>query len=246
MPIRIGIAGWSIPRQHAEVFPAEGSHLARYAQVFSCVEINSSFYRPHRPATYQRWARATPEYFRFSVKAPKAITHQSALAPTRVQLEDFLDEARHLADRLGPILFQFPPRQNFDATQVRAFFALFRDLYPDGDAVVEPRHAEWFGPEADEILEQFQLLRVFADPRPTPSAKIPFRYGNLVYHRLHGSPRIYYSSYAAEYLETLAATLAAYPPATEVWCIFDNTALGAAIENALALIQSIQRIGQPE
>jgi uncharacterized protein YecE (DUF72 family) len=71
--IRIGCAGWSLPRVEQERFPAAGSHLERYASVFDAVEINSSFHRPHRPATYARWAAAVPSSFRFSVKLPKTI-----------------------------------------------------------------------------------------------------------------------------------------------------------------------------
>ena len=72
---RIGCAGWSIPKAHAGAFPAVGTALERYAQVFDCVEINSSFYRSHRPSTYERWAASVPDHFRFSVKMPKQITH---------------------------------------------------------------------------------------------------------------------------------------------------------------------------
>ena len=78
--MRIGTAGWVIPRQNAEMAAGEGSHLERHARVFRCVEINSSFHRSHRPATWARWAEAVPEDFRFSVKFPKAVTHQAKLA----------------------------------------------------------------------------------------------------------------------------------------------------------------------
>ena len=76
-PIRIGTAGWSIPKEHASAFPVEGSHLERYGAVLDAVEINSSFYRPHRRATYERWAEAVPERFR---SLPGAILHGPAVA----------------------------------------------------------------------------------------------------------------------------------------------------------------------
>src|SRR5690349_12428290 len=69
--VRVGCAGWSLPKEHADRFPAEGSHLERYAACFPAVEINSSFYKPHRPTTYARWAASVPPDFRFSVKVPK-------------------------------------------------------------------------------------------------------------------------------------------------------------------------------
>src|ERR687894_400456 len=79
LSIRIGTSGWSIPKAHDAPFRASGNHLERYASVFNAVEINSSFYRPHRPATYERWAASVPEEFRFAVKIPKAIPHERRL-----------------------------------------------------------------------------------------------------------------------------------------------------------------------
>ena len=78
-PVFVGCAGWSIPRQHASYFPSEGSHLERYARFLPAVEINSSFYRPHKPATYARWAASVPDGFRFLFKLPRAITHERRL-----------------------------------------------------------------------------------------------------------------------------------------------------------------------
>src|ERR1700735_1262435 len=77
--IRIGTAGWSIPKYCAGEFPVGGSGLERYAARFNCTEINSSFYRPHRRTTYERWAHSVPAGFRFAVKLPKAITHERRL-----------------------------------------------------------------------------------------------------------------------------------------------------------------------
>ena len=244
--IRVGTAGWSLPRAHAQHFPASGSHLERYAQVLAGVEINSSFYRPHRPSTYARWAASTPGCFRFSVKAPRAITHECALAPGPEQFKIFLEEVSHLSSRLGPILFQLPPRQAFSAPQARAFFMLFRDLYPDGQAVLEPRHPGWYDEDAEQLLREFQIARAVADPPPAPQATRPGGDTSLVYHRLHGSPRIYYSSYPAAWLDNRAATLSASTLAmeqatSETWCIFDNTASGAAADNAVQLSQLLSR-----
>ena len=77
--IRIARAGWSLPKEHQVHFPLDGSHLSRYAAVFDGVEINSSFYRHHRPETYARWSSSVPETFRFAVKVHRAITHDTCL-----------------------------------------------------------------------------------------------------------------------------------------------------------------------
>src|SRR3954466_15219517 len=88
--IRIGTAGWSLPRQWRDEFPADGSHLERYASIFTAVEINSSFYREHKRAVYEARASAAPHRFRFAVKLPRAITHDQSLVAADVLLEVFL------------------------------------------------------------------------------------------------------------------------------------------------------------
>ena len=146
--IRVGCAGWSIPKEHADRFPAEGSHLARYAGRFPAVEINSSFYKPHRPATYARWAASVPAGFRFSVKVPKVATHERRLVDTDDVLDSFLAEATQLGDKLGPLLVQLPPSLTFSADVAERFFASLRD----GSTATwpcEPRHPTWFEPEAE-------------------------------------------------------------------------------------------------
>ncbi|MGZ3233287.1 MAG: DUF72 domain-containing protein [Croceibacterium sp.] len=91
--IRIGTAGWSIARDAADRFPAEGSSLQRYAARFSAAEINSSFHRPHRVSTWERWRDSVPDAFRFSVKVPKLITHELKLVECGEALDRFIGEA---------------------------------------------------------------------------------------------------------------------------------------------------------
>ena len=107
--LRVGCAGWAIPSQHAHAFPAQGTHLERYAQRFTGVEVNSSFYRPHRPTTYARWAAAVPDPFQFAVKMPQEITHTRRLVEVTALLERFLTEVQSLGAKLGPLLLQLPP-----------------------------------------------------------------------------------------------------------------------------------------
>src|ERR671911_3236047 len=91
--VRIGTAAWSVPKEHAEPFPVTGSHLERYSAVLNAVEINSSFYRPHRTTTYERWAASVPESFRFAVKVPKSVTHERRLKDAGDLLDQFVSEA---------------------------------------------------------------------------------------------------------------------------------------------------------
>jgi uncharacterized protein YecE (DUF72 family) len=234
VPIAIGTAGWSIRSEHKPQFPSEGTHLERYARRLNAVEINSSFYRPHRPATYQRWAASVPDGFRFAVKVPKEITHTKRLANTAEDLDRFCGQCKALGDRLGPLLVQLPPSLDYQPDIARPFFAALRERVRGGVAC-EPRHASWFTAAVDQELASFEVARVAADPAPAQGAEVPGGWPELVYYRLHGSPQIYYSAYGPEVLRSVADDLVAraYGGAT-VWCIFDNTALGAATENALS------------
>lgn len=238
--VRIGCAGWSLPRASWPQFPDTGTHLQRYAQRFNAVEINSSFYRPHQPATYERWAAAVPATFRFSVKLPKTITHEKRLRDCAAQLHGFLAQACALGDRLGCLLVQLPPSLALDARVAASFLQTLRNLYT-GPIALEPRHASWFAPSADALLHSFEVGRVLAEPILFEAGAWPGGWPGTVYLRLHGSPRIYFSSYDNALLDRLAARLVLEAAAADtVWCIFDNTASGAATENALYIRRAVQ------
>ena len=230
--VHIGTAGWSIPRAVADAFPASGTGLERYAARFNAAEINTSFYRPHRRATYERWAASVPEGFRFTVKLPKAITHEARLADCEPLLARFAEESGGLGKKRGPILVQLPPNLAFDAERARTFFTMARATL--GPIACEPRHASWFALEADALLDEHRVARVAADPARVPDAATPGGWRGLAYFRLHGSPRIYRSGYDGEALRHWAGKL---PPQADTWVIFDNTASGRAAQDALAFRQ---------
>jgi uncharacterized protein YecE (DUF72 family) len=237
--VRVGCAGWSVPKEHGDRFPEEGTHLARYAARFPAVEINSSFYKPHRPTTYARWASSAPAEFRFSVKVPKVATHERRLIDAGDILDSFLAEATQLGDKLGPLLVQLPPSLKFSADIAERFFAALRARF-DGDVALEPRHASWFEPEAEQLVTTHRVARVAADPAVVPAAAEPGGWDGLVYYRLHGSPKVYYSAYPDQYLDSLAKTLVKAAKSADVWCIFDNTAAFAATGDALTTRRLVQ------
>src|SRR5471032_108049 len=233
---RIGCAGWSIDKDAAPRFPADGSHLERYAAVLNAVEINSSFYRPHQAATYARWADSVPETFRFSVKLPRRITHELRLRDCWQELERFMGEVRQLKDKLGCLLVQLPPSLRFDDSVAAQFFLQLRQR-SSCMLACEARHASWFDTPATALLQQHAITRVRADPPAgQPGPHIPTT--DLAYLRLHGSPKIYYSDYPAAFLDTLATELREHATPGS-WCIFDNTAAGAALFNALDLVDKV-------
>lgn len=241
MPIRIGVAGWSIPAALASRFPATGTHLERYGARFPAVEINSSFYRPHRRTTYARWAASVPPTFRFSVKLPKTITHERRMTDCRALIERFAEETGGLGDRRGPILVQLPPSFAYPGAIAEHFF---NDLNAaiTGPIVVEPRHASWFVPAVSHMLERLRIARVAADPaRPSPAAQ-PGGWRGVAYFRLHGSPRMYESMYTKEAIDAHAHIVRSLAlRGIDVWTVYDNTTYGAATQNALELMEMLAR-----
>lgn len=248
-PIFVGCAGWSLPKASAEKFGGQGTHLQRYATRFNAVEINSSFYRPHRRTTYERWASSVPESFRFAVKVPKAITHTARLEPAEGLIAKFLSEVSGLGSRLGCLLVQLPPSLRFDPAVAGEFFESLSAAGPGKYVAVvcEPRHATWFTGQAEQLLDRFGVSRVVADPPPVPEASTINVTAPTEYLRLHGSPHMYYSAYSPEFIGHCAERLVASSRAGRMsWCIFDNTAAGAAIEDALLLQEELARLQASE
>jgi uncharacterized protein YecE (DUF72 family) len=131
-----------------------------------------------------------------------------------------------------------PPSLALDIEIAQTFFTGLRDRFA-GPVVCEPRHVSWFTSDADRLMADFRVARVAADPAATAVGGQPGGWTGLVYYRLHGAPHIYHSSYPDEYLDSLARKLADMASSKEVWCIFDNTAAGAATKNALGLAQRL-------
>ncbi|MDM0035914.1 DUF72 domain-containing protein [Variovorax sp. J22P271] len=233
--LQLGCAGWSLARAHRDRFGAADSQLASYATRLPAVEINSSFHRPHRRETYERWAASTPPQFRFSAKCPKTITHELRLQQAMPALDGFLAQAAGLGPKLGCLLIQLPPSLGFDAASARRFVMGLRARH-DGAVALEARHPTWFDAAADRLLARARIARVLADPVLFPAAAVPGGWPQLVYLRLHGSPRRYWSRYDDALLRQLAERLAvAQRSGARCWCIFDNTAAGEAVPNALTL-----------
>ena len=241
--LRIGTAGWAIPRPCAQNFPQSGSGLQRYATSFHAAEINVTFYRLPRPQTLARWATESPEGFSFAVKIPKAITHQRRLVDTAELLDAFLSGIRYLGTKLGPLLIQLPPSLAYDDA-ASGFFRFLRTKY-DGPVVCEPRHASWFADEPSASMIEHRIARVAADPARHAVGELPGGWGAITYFRLHGNPRPYYSAYGPSRLQVIAEQLLS-SRAAETWCIFDNTASGAALQDAIELAAIVGDRAAPE
>lgn len=237
--LHVGVAGWSIRKEHAHLFGGEGTHLQRYASRFAAVEINSSFYQSHQRDTYERWAKTVPAAFRFAVKAPKLLTHEACLEEVGAPLAQFVHQLGGLGRKLGCVLVQLPPSLAYDPRTVETFFAAVRARYR-GPLVCEPRHPTWFTGAADRRLDAHGVGRVGADPPCADDGGEPAASTRVIYYRLHGSPVMYHSRYDAAYLDRLGARMRSFRR-TPVWCIFDNTARGAATINAIELLAALSQ-----
>ena len=168
---------------------------------------------------------------------PKAVSHEAKLECEAAVLEKFLGEVRVLREKLGPLLLQMAPSFAFDERVARGFLSMMRGMY-EGALVVEPRNASWFGDEADELMKEFRVARVAADPARVVEAAVCGGWEGIRYWRLHGSPRMYWSAYSAEFLRGIAEAMKAGK--SECWCVFDNTASGAALADALVLKEMLR------
>jgi uncharacterized protein YecE (DUF72 family) len=228
---RIGTAGWSIPANERSTLPQSGSVLEKYADCFNAVEINTSFYRPHKTTTYEKWATQVPPYFSFAVKLPRDITHHARLMDIDQPLRKFADEVIGLGEKLGCLLVQLPPSFAFSLALMRSAFSLLHTVF-SCPIVCEPRHISWFSREVDWFLQDAGVTRAAADPALCPAAAVPGGDLHTSYYRLHGSPQMYYSDYSAVDIQNYARLIVEKKLSNSTWCIFDNTANGCAFSNA--------------
>jgi uncharacterized protein YecE (DUF72 family) len=142
--IHIGTSGWNYPEWKGTFYPPDlkpAGMLAYYAERFSTVEVNNTFYRMPTQKAVDGWAATVPDSFRFVLKAPQRITHFARLRDVDDSVRFFCDTARTLGDKLGPLLFQLPPNFNLDTGRLADVLAL---LPPDVRAAFEFRNATWF------------------------------------------------------------------------------------------------------
>ena len=167
------------------------------------------------------------------------MTHEHRLVGCEVPIGEFIAQAQGLGEKLGCILVQLPPSLSFERGTASPFLEVLRSRWP-GATAVEPRHLSWFGAEADACLADFRIARVLADPVLHAPGAQPGGWQGLTYLRLHGSPRMYYSAYPPDLISALGKRIVqAAQGGSTVWCVFDNTASGAAADNGLALQRAV-------
>jgi uncharacterized protein YecE (DUF72 family) len=238
--IHVGTSGWQYKdwrgRLYDERLPQD-RWLARYAQVFSVVEVNNSFYRLPERATFEKWRRRTPDGFTFVVKASRYLTHLKRLKDAEDGVKLFWERAAGLGPKLGPVLFQLPPRFPADPARLRDFLSwLPREMR----AAFEFRDVSWMNDEVLRLLDDGGYAFVLAD---RPGFRGPLIVtGGWSYIRFHQGTRVG-SDYRKSKLRRWAERIASLP-ARDVWLFFNNDHGGAAVRDALFLRDLLGRSEQ--
>ena len=232
--IHIGTSGWSYDHWKGPFYPGDlpnSRMLEYYAQHFRSVEINSSFYRLPEKKTLQHWYECTPNDFLFSAKASRYITHMKKLREPNKTVPPFLKRISTLNGKLGPILFQLPPRWRFNEARLREFLG---SLSKEFRYAFEFRDHGWLNPRTFELLAQHNMsFCIYELEGFTTPAEITADY---IYVRLHGPGDAYQGSYTDKALAGWAGTfMDRARQGKTVYCYFDNDQLGYAAKNAARL-----------
>jgi uncharacterized protein YecE (DUF72 family) len=236
--IRIGVSGWRYTPWRGHFYPkklAQARELEYASRIFPSIELNGSFYSLQRPTSYAQWAGQTPPGFVFAVKGGRYITHMLKLRNIETALANFIASGLfELGDKLGPILWQFPPMMRFHPEVFEDFFSLLprtteeamwiahahddrlqgrHSLAPAADRplrhAVEVRHESFVDPAFIALLRRHGIAWVVADtPRPWPLFEDVT--ADFIYMRLHGATELYQSRYTGEQLDRWAACMRAW------------------------------------
>lgn len=238
-PWHIATSGWHYSHWRGNFYPLElapADWLAFYAQTFSSVEVNNTFYRLPSVQTVQSWAQQTPPDFIFAVKASRLLTHMKKLRDCAKALARFLSVVEYFGGKLGPILFQLPPNWQIDCPRLESFLKV---LPVEHRYAFEFRHASWHCQQVYELLSQhdiafcqYELAGYVTDDIVTT---------DFAYVRLHGPNGAYGGNYSDTALRRWAARLHAWQPRlTTSYLYFDNDEAGYAVKNARRLLHLCQ------
>lgn len=238
--VLIGTSGWSYNHWEGPFYPKSLSKqqwLAFYAQHFSTVELNASFYRLPQKSTFAKWRASTPKNFIFAVKASRFLTHVKKLNEPEEPWGLLFERATALRSKLGPVLFQFPPnwRQNLDRLD-----KFLKILPEEQEYAFEFRHPSWFNQNTYQLLKgkRTAALCIADSPRYPCFFEItaPF-----TFIRMHGGQELYGSKYSDKELKKLAQKIKQYQKeGLKIYAYFNNDAYGYAIENALTLREMLK------
>jgi uncharacterized protein YecE (DUF72 family) len=234
--IRIGTSGWCYPHWRGRFYPrglSAAGELAFYARHFGSVEINNTFYRLPERRTLAAWRDSVPRDFLFAVKASRYLTHMKKLAAPAAAVRRFFRRIEVLGGKLGPVLFQLPPRWRCDAPRL----GVFLDALPGGlRYAFEFRDRSWLTEAVyDALARRNAALCIYELASFQSPARIT---ADFAYVRLHGPAAAYRGCYSPRALTGWARRLRQWAAdGLAVYCYFDNDEAGYAAHNALQLVR---------
>ena len=259
--IRVGIGGWVYKPWRGEFYPKslpQSRELTHASRHLTSIEINGTFYSTQKPASFKRWAEETPDGFVFSLKGPRYATHRRVLAEASSSIKRFLTSGvSELGEKLGPILWQFPPAKTFEPDDFAAFLALLPPTL-DGRAlrhVVEVRHESFCTPAFTTLLREHAVAVATVDSDKHPL--IADITSDVVYARLQGTSEKIKTGYKPSVLDTWASraqawagggvppdlpTIAEPPRANGARDVFIYMIAGAKVRAPAAAMALIERL----
>jgi uncharacterized protein YecE (DUF72 family) len=240
--ILVGTSGWQYRDWRGRLYPdklPQRQWLEHYAQAFATVEVNNAFYRLPERSTFENWRARTPDDFEVTVKVSRYLTHIKRLRDPQEPVARFIDRARGLGDRLGPVLLQLPPTLRADAG---ALSETLRQFPPDVRVAVEPRHPSWWTDEIQKILERYGAALSWADRQGRPVTPL-WRTADFGYLRLHHGRASPAPSYGRAALTSWVRRLADVFGDATAYVYFNNDPGGAAVRDASAFARIAARRG---
>lgn len=239
--IYIGTSGWHYKHWKGTFYPAtisDEEQFGFYSSKFKTVEINNSFYKLPAVATFNSWRKGSPDPFLFSVKASRFITHLKKLKLDKEGVKLFFSRIRYLKEKLGPVLFQLPPRWKCNPERLRQFLSILPSTY---QYAFEFRDTSWYNQQTYDLLKEFDcafcIYELAGHHSPMEITS------NLVYVRLHGPAMDkYQGSYSLLQLKRWAKQCTAWrEQGKDVYLYFDNDQAGYAAFNAEKLLQLLRQ-----
>jgi uncharacterized protein YecE (DUF72 family) len=240
-PIHIGTSGWHYSHWNGPFYPNDlrkEDFLRYYCSRFATVEVNNSFYQLPSEEALLNWRDSTPAGFIFAAKASRYITHMKKLKDPEKHLPILLERLEILGEKLGPILFQLPPRWRLNLERLEVFLKALPGRFR---YAFEFRDPSWFDRRAYEALAEhggaFCIYELAGRRSPAEVT------ADFVYVRLHGPGEAYQGSYSTGALQGWADRFGRWvQEGKEVFCYFDNDEAGYAAQNALSLQEMVGRL----
>ncbi|MCC2547613.1 DUF72 domain-containing protein [Hymenobacter sp. BT175] len=241
----IGCSGFHYRHWKERFYPAglpQRRWFEYYCQHFSTLELNVTFYRFPQLSALENWYQKSSPEFRFAVKAPRLITHYKQFNDSAQLLADFYGIIQEgLREKLGPVLFQLPPRMNFTEERL---LRIVESLDPAFANVLEFRHPSWWEGVVYQELARRGISFCGQSHPHLPDAVIPT--GPLLYYRLHGTPELYKSPYPVEFLHRLTHEIEAAEPVREAFVYFNNDIDASAILNGHQLQDYVRELAKDQ